>query len=546
MVKCEHCGGAHDDGLRFCPVTGKLAAPGRFFPAGTVIDGKYRIDGILGTGGMGVVLEATHLLLSKKVAVKLLHPGAEEDPEMTTRLMREARAASAVEHRNVVAVVDVGATREGTVYFVMERLTGRPLSRIIKEEAPLDPRRAAHLISGVLAGLEAVHRKTIIHRDLKPSNIMVATEVDGAEVPKVFDFGISKILEEKLPSPLTTVGRVLGTPLYMSPEQARGTTDVDARADLYACGAILYAMLTGAPPFSASNYNALVAAILHGNPTPPSGTVSSIPASLDAIVLKAMALRREERFPDAASFRRALAPLLADPTDGTLPGPRPVPSSEAMMMMREPQDEMPEAVPLGAARSAIARRGPAKGEVEPATAPRRQDPRDYAPPEVQEEPLELAEPLPSGPAPLGSGGRVPAVFAPERGTGAEIGPPGTLYTPPRRGLSTHAIRRGLMLLGAVGALLVGWHYREIWQGMWTGTPSVESVYVLVETEPRDAEVYVDGVLQVTKPVSLPKSPDRTFIIRVKAKGYLTETREVLADQTRSLRISLRPSRKSPL
>ncbi|MCA9664390.1 MAG: serine/threonine protein kinase, partial [Myxococcales bacterium] len=312
MLSCEHCGDEHSSVLRYCPRTGKIVQPARFFPAGQVIDGKYELGRVLGAGGMGAVLEAHHVLLRKKLAIKLMLPELASDREMTARMLREAQAASSSGHRNIALVTDVGRLPDGAIYVVMEHLDGITFTQLIKREAPLDSSRAARLVDQVLAGLAAVHRHRIIHRDLKPDNLMLVDDPDDGELVKIVDFGVSKMVADDDPEKLalTTTGTVMGTPYYMAPEQARGVPDIDHRVDVYAAGAILYALLTKTRPFHGENYNALMTAIVEGNLDRPSLRNPRVSPELEAVVLKAMAKKRSERYADAQAFRADLVPFI--------------------------------------------------------------------------------------------------------------------------------------------------------------------------------------------------------------------------------------------
>ncbi len=229
---------------------------------------------------MGAVFEGTHTLLDRRVAIKLLLPEFAADKEMVQRLMREARAAAATGHRNIVAVTDMGYTDDHSLFMVMEYVSGRTLKEVIDAEAPLDVARACLLMDQVLAALEVVHKKGIVHRDLKPNNVITYFDDEGEETLKILDFGISKVTDDLSLSDLTTIGKVLGTPKYMAPEQAVGQSDLDHRADIYACGAIFYELLTGQPPLMAKNYNAMIAMLLQGEITPPQQVQRSVPAGL--------------------------------------------------------------------------------------------------------------------------------------------------------------------------------------------------------------------------------------------------------------------------
>jgi serine/threonine-protein kinase len=225
------------------------APPPEPLPEGTRLDDKYVIVRHIKTGGMGAVYEVEHTGLGKKLAAKLLLPDLSRRPELLERFRREARAASATGHENIVEVTDLGATKGGVPFLVMELLQGRTLGAELKN-GRLPPERAVHITRQMLSALKAAHNRGIVHRDLKPENIFLIQRASDPDFVKVLDFGIAKLLTEEVGEELTRAGQVVGTPTYMAPEQARGA-EIDARADLYAVGAILYRMVTGNRPFTA-------------------------------------------------------------------------------------------------------------------------------------------------------------------------------------------------------------------------------------------------------------------------------------------------------
>lgn len=279
---------------------------------GQELDGKYRIIRALGAGAMGVVYEAHHLGIERKLALKVLHPDVTENVEVLERFKREARITGKLGHENIIEITDTGLTPTGSPYLVMEYLDGRSLDQAITDDGPFSAEKSIEILAHVLDALSAVHAAGVIHRDLKPDNIFLAEQGRPGKprtVVKLLDFGISKPLDTSLgPSTLTKTGMVLGTPYYMAPEQVRGK-ELDPRADVYATGVILYEMLTGELPFDGDSFGDLFAAILQDRPTKPSKLVPEIPAKLDRIVLKAFARAKKDRYDSADDFMWALAPF---------------------------------------------------------------------------------------------------------------------------------------------------------------------------------------------------------------------------------------------
>ncbi|MFO0648931.1 MAG: serine/threonine-protein kinase [Polyangiales bacterium] len=275
---------------------------------GTVIAGRYTLLRVLGVGGMGAVFEAEQSLLARRVALKVMLRETELGSVAAERFLQEAQAAARVVHPNVVAVLDVGHdAMNQTLSLVHEYLTGVDLRQRLTD-GPLAPREALELLVPVIAALAALHRRGIVHRDIKPENIFFA-ETDGRViVPKLIDFGVSKLLDEPgEPRSLTRTGHLVGTPQYMSPEQARGERRIDAATDVWAIGVVLYEALSGRCPFVADNYNALMLAILTEEPPRLDALAPAVPASLAQVIHGALARDRASR-PAAADL---LASLLA-------------------------------------------------------------------------------------------------------------------------------------------------------------------------------------------------------------------------------------------
>ena len=279
---------------------------------GRTIGGKYIIRSVLGEGGMGTVFEAEHAAIGRSVAIKVLHPQQARRNVAVTRLYQEARAAGAIGHPNICEVYDPGDPEAGSPYLVMERLVGETLADRIARQGGLGFIEVVDILMQVLSGLVVAHEKGIVHRDIKPENVFLARAVGFPMTAKILDFGISKMVtgDENDELHLTRTGMVMGTPFYMSPEQARGDRDLDARVDLYACGVILYEALTGRRPFVAPNYNALLMQILTGAPRPMHEIRKDVPAELERITDRAMRRSRDERYPSALEFHEDLLRLI--------------------------------------------------------------------------------------------------------------------------------------------------------------------------------------------------------------------------------------------
>jgi serine/threonine-protein kinase len=271
--------------------------------------GNYRAVSLLGEGGMGAVYLAEHPDIGRKVAIKVLRAEFSRDPQLLQRFMNEARAANAIRHPNIIEVLDSGTTDNGMPYLVMELLEGEPLSSRVRKAGQLPLRDALQFVYEVASAVGAAHNKGIVHRDLKPDNIFIVPDVSdpGREHAKVLDFGIAKLVTPGGgDSVKTRTGTVMGTPVYMSPEQCLGTKEVDARSDVYSLGLILYEMLCGQPPFYSEGFGELINMHLNMAPRPPSALVPDLPVSVEEIVLKALAKRPDDRFSSMGEFQAAL------------------------------------------------------------------------------------------------------------------------------------------------------------------------------------------------------------------------------------------------
>ncbi len=265
------------------------------------------MTGLIGTGGTGAVYEAEHLAIGRLVAVKVLQDRHAKDRAAVERLKHEARVAGTLGHPNICAIYDMGRLDDGNPYIVMERLHGETLAQRIKRKGALPVPDVIDVMLQVLSALVAAHRKGIVHRDLKPDNIFLSHREGMRPVPKLLDFGISKSesIDDSI-SDIKGLNTPLGTPYYLAPEQARGERQLDLRVDVWAAGVVLYEMLTGKRPFVARNYNALLVQILTMPHPPLRELMPGLHPSFDAIVGRALAKVRDQRFATAEVFLEAL------------------------------------------------------------------------------------------------------------------------------------------------------------------------------------------------------------------------------------------------
>src|SRR5512140_2273213 len=272
---------------------------------GQIIDGKYRIVRLLGTGGMGAVFEGENVRIRRKVAIKMLHASVSSQPEVVARFEREAQAAALVGSEHICGVLDLGALPDHARYMVMEYLEGETLSSLIKRSGRLTPQQSIPILVQILEALGAAHAAGIIHRDLKPDNIFILPQRGGIQgFVKILDFGVSKFSQmggEQMN--VTRAGAVVGTPYYMSPEQARGSSAIDQRTDIYAIGVLLYQATTGQVPYQAETFNELLFKIVLEVAPPPQTYVPDLDPDFAAIIQRAMAREPDQRFPACAQFR---------------------------------------------------------------------------------------------------------------------------------------------------------------------------------------------------------------------------------------------------
>jgi serine/threonine protein kinase len=335
--RCPSCKGRFPADFRVCPrdATPLEEAPEDADPLiGSVLSNTYEIGRTIGEGGMGRVYEAVHQRLhNRRYAIKVLHHEHARQPDVVSRFQREAEAASALAHPNVLEVYDVNRTPDGRPYIVSELLEGEELGRHLERLGRLELAAGIGIVRQICRALGAAHARGVVHRDMKPENVFLVTESGAPGMPstlraKVIDFGISKVGDSK--GTLTKTGVVIGTPAYMPPEQARGN-HVDHRADIYAVGAILYRVLTGQKPFDGGDVVATLTSVVVDEPTRPSTIERTISPGLELVIQKAMAKDPGERYASLAELEAALAehdpagalsspslqPALAQPEAGT-------------------------------------------------------------------------------------------------------------------------------------------------------------------------------------------------------------------------------------
>ncbi|MCA9705180.1 MAG: protein kinase [Myxococcales bacterium] len=287
---------------------------------GTVVDQRYRVTGRIGQGGMGTVYEAEQVKLQRSIALKVLRPEFAEKEKAAKRFEREAKAASSIDHRNVVKILDFGNLPSGELYYTMERLQGRDLAQILRESGALPWSRAGWIILQVVRAFGAIHGQGIVHRDIKPANCFLVDPKPGDEpdLVKILDFGIANLQDERTKATaLTGADDIIGSVRYMAPEQISADA-IDARTDVYSLGVMMYELLTGQVPFRDTSVYKVMIAHKQEDPQPPHELVPDIPVEVEAVVLRAMQKDPEERFQSMAELEAALLPLVQVP--GTLGG----------------------------------------------------------------------------------------------------------------------------------------------------------------------------------------------------------------------------------
>jgi len=285
-----------------------LSTPFSILP-GQILLQKYRVGQLLGHGGMGAVFAGQHLALDERVAIKVLAPASVGDQDALARLQREARILARVRNEHVVRVIDLGQLEDGGPFMVMEHLTGRNLGRVLKEHGRLGVDVAVGYVLQVLIALAAAHTNGVVHRDLKPDNLFCAQSQKGTWLIKVLDFGISRLVRVDPSTSMTAPRDVMGTPLYMSPEQLRDSSTVDARSDIWSIGVVLYELVTGVSPFSGASIAEIAVKVATEQPLPLAAIDPSLSPELESVLSRCLRKERAERYANVAELARALLPF---------------------------------------------------------------------------------------------------------------------------------------------------------------------------------------------------------------------------------------------
>jgi serine/threonine protein kinase len=501
-------------------------------PAGEriVIDDRYRVIREIGAGGMGTVYECEHVKLGKRVALKTLLPHFATDSGLVDRFLQEARAASAIGNAHIIDVTDLGTLPEGEPYLAMELLRGCSLAALIEEKGVLPIGRTVRIVRQICDALGAAHEKGIVHRDMKPENVFLTTVRGDPDFVKVLDFGISKVRsDEPAEKQLTETGAIIGTPAYMSPEQATGAKNVGPKADVWAVGVILFEMLAGEQPFTGDSSILLIMALISRDPPLVSEMRSDVPRELAEVIARCLSKNADERVESMAALSEALAPFESIEAEPALIGERP----------------QAQSVNLEAAISAV------RAKVDEANAP----PKVASAAQTKVEEPEAAAPV----------GSIVRAAASERPPPIASAPP----PPPKRSLVVPLAIGGAVALAiavAIGASMMGGDEprraqpsapaeepapREEPPPVNTEPSAPAEVRIRVRAVPSDATVRIDGV-EFPNPMDAmrPRSLDPTTI-RVARDGYNTAERVVIFDSDQSFDFELaragraRPAQPEP-
>lgn len=558
--------------MRFVAVAGRVRYPHQAMPAaeesakasrdsfrvpfseGQVLGGKFRVNRLLGKGGMGYVIEAEHINLGRRVAIKLLLPEHAKRQEWVTRFMREARAASTLEGDHVVKILDVATLDDSTPYMVMEFLEGVDLARLVDEEGRLEPGEAVAFVLQACRAIEEAHDRGIVHRDLKPGNLFLTHRKDGSPVVKVFDFGISKISQATWNAPegasITSTLATMGSPHYMSPEQLRSARNVDNRSDIWSLGIILHELITGSTPFVGESLSGVCAAVVADPPAKLRDALPDAPPELERIILWCLEKDPNRRPASVRDLVKALRPFAAEPSSRILQqlGPDEVASREPTTA-RTLDEPLPMVAPELHDDSL---KGLLTKDIEEALPP------EYRPTNRSAELETLGhsptQPMPP-PEPPPTWARPPMSSQLSARTIPEHIPE---EDEPDRGGAAVWIMIGLaavIILGGLGLVAYTFLSADEQPVAAPGTSSTPAIVassaapaddgqvtLVLEVTPKDALVSVDGAVIEERRLRYPKS-DNVHKLVVSAPGYVTSENEFTTSVGGTLVVTLRPQKK---
>lgn len=321
MKACPECGKEYSNTSTLCPVDGAVLQKTEDPLIGETLAGKYLVEELIKRGGMGAVYRGKHILMDKRVAIKVLRPSLAVDDHVVARFSREAKAASRISHPHAVSVTDFGEAESGVVFLVMEYLDGRTLKDVIKSQGPMPLDQVSEILRQVAGALDAAHEQGVVHRDLKSDNIMIS-DTKGGEWAKVLDFGIAKIQQPEgvRDIDITAANLVIGTPQYMSPEQCSQSGPIDARSDVYSLGIIVYEMLAGRVPFTGESPTVIMMKQVQDEPPSILEARPDLPPEVGKILERTLAKQPDDRFQTAGELSKALADIAAEVEASTVVG----------------------------------------------------------------------------------------------------------------------------------------------------------------------------------------------------------------------------------
>jgi len=516
---CPDCHNTYDDEVLHCPEDGRGLAdvPVTDDILGRSI-GSYRVDRLLGKGGMGSVYMGVHPAIGSRVAIKFLHPQFSHDDKIVERFFNEARAVNVIGHDNILKILDLNVTEDHRHYFVMEFLHGRPLQALLRHNVPVPLDVTGPILVQVCDALEAAHKRGIVHRDLKPENIYLITMKGKKNFVKVVDFGIARVTDDSGASTgKTQTGMVMGTPAYMSPEQGAGESNkIDGRSDVYSLGVMMFQLATGRLPFPGANFGEVLIGHLQMAPPAPRSLNPQIPEAYEAIILKCLQKKQEDRYQTMKELKEAI---------------------EGCMDQLGLSRDLPHADDTELDLPAV--------EAKPPSYPGARTPG------------RATAPLPRNRTP---GSRPQISRPPGRGGAAVRSQPPTQLTPaPQKSRAPLfvGIAAAVVVAGGAGAFVFLRDGRRpvVAGGQKQGEPQRRDeapVFLSVVSEPLDADVVAtwrDGADGAEKRGSAPLSLEVPRNARVhfefRKSGYLDYAMDVIADQPQTVQAVLKPEVKSP-